>query len=937
MSQALFTAMPAVLNVQSQHPAEVYKSLGSSPQGLTSLEAAQRLFQYGANELPATRSRPVILRFLAQFTDLFAVVLLAASVITFGSYFLQTPREAGNLELAVAILAVVTLNAVIGLMQEYSAQKTAQALQALVSHTARVIRDGKRFEVQANQLVPGDLIVLEAGDAVCCDARLVEGHELTVNNEALTGESAPAERTEDAAPGTSAGDAPNLVFMGTAVVHGTGLAAAFATGTATEFGRIYKLTAQVVEQPSPLQRQVTRMAKQVSVVAIVLAAGLFALRATTSHARLVDSFVFSLGVMVALVPEGLPATMSVSLAIGVRRMASRHALIKRLVAVETLGSTTVICTDKTGTLTKAEMTVDQLWESGRPHTVTGVGYAPLGVVSEPEEVMALLRAGALCSDAQLLPPGAGPKADWRILGDTTEGSIIVAAVKAGLNVAAESAAAPRTTTFPFDSERALMTTVHEVAGGYVAYVKGSPQALLGRCDSVAWEGQNVALTEQLSAKVNAATDSFSAAGLRVLAIASRDVPSAAPDQDDAERGLTLLGLAAMEDPPRPEIAAAVTACRRAGIRIIMLTGDYGLTAEAIARRVGIVTGSHPRVITGIELGAMTEPQLKVELANSPEVVFARVRPEHKLRVVSALEATGEIVAVTGDGVNDAPALKRADIGVAMGVTGTDVAREAALMVLLDDSFASIVASVELGRSVYANIRKFLIYLFSHNVAELAPILAAAMVGFPLVPLSALQVLSIDLGADVMPALALGTEPPEPGTMDRRPRPVRQRLFSGPLVRRFLFLGFIQAAGVCFAFFWRIHSAHLGFSHFTTSNHTYREALTMVQVGIVVSQFFNSLTVRSEDQSVLTIGVFSNRRLIVAGLFSIGLVSCVSYLPTLQGVFNTTGLTLIDWLMLLGFGLALLVADEARKWLVRRNQTASIKNALAPGARIMVSA
>jgi Ca2+-transporting ATPase len=908
MSQALFTAMPAVLNVQSQHPAEVYKSLGSSPQGLTSLEAAQRLFQYGANELPATRSRPVILRFLAQFTDLFAVVLLAASVITFGSYFLQTPREAGNLELAVAILAVVTLNAVIGLMQEYSAQKTAQALQALVSHTARVIRDGKRFEVQANQLVPGDLIVLEAGDAVCCDARLVEGHELTVNNEALTGESAPAERTEDAAPGTSAGDAPNLVFMGTAVVHGTGLAAAFATGTATEFGRIYKLTAQVVEQPSPLQRQVTRMAKQVSVVAIVLAAGL------------VDSFVFSLGVMVALVPEGLPATMSVSLAIGVRRMASRHALIKRLVAVETLGSTTVICTDKTGTLTKAEMTVDQLWESGRPHTVTGVGYAPLGVVSEPEEVMALLRAGALCSDAQLLPPGAGPKADWRILGDTTEGSIIVAAVKAGLNVAAESAAAPRTTTFPFDSERALMTTVHEVAGGYVAYVKGSPQALLGRCDSVAWEGQNVALTEQLSAKVNAATDSFSAAGLRVLAIASRDVPSAAPDQDDAERGLTLLGLAAMEDPPRPEIAAAVTACRRAGIRIIMLTGDYGLTAEAIARRVGIVTGSHPRVITGIELGAMTEPQLKVELANSPEVVFARVRPEHKLRVVSALEATGEIVAVTGDGVNDAPALKRADIGVAMGVTGTDVAREAALMVLLDDSFASIVASVELGRSVYANIRKFLIYLFSHNVAELAPILAAAMVGFPLVPLSALQVLSIDLGADVMPALALGTEPPEPGTMDRRPRPVRQRLFSGPLVRRFLFLGFIQAAGVCFAFFWRIHSAHLGFSHFTTSNHTYREALTMVQVGIVVSQFFNSLTVRSEDQSVLTIGVFSNRRLIVAGLFSIGLVSCVSYLPTLQGVFNTTGLTLIDWLMLLGFGLALLVADEARKWLVRRRQT-----------------
>jgi Ca2+-transporting ATPase len=919
MSLSLSEAAPTAPDVHSQPPDAVYAALGTSVQGLTATVAAARLAHYGSNDLPAAPPRPIILRFLAQFTNLFAVVLLAASAITFGSYFLQSPRDAGNLELAIAILAVVMLNAAIGFMQEYSAQRTAQALQTMVSHTARVIRNGELVEVPASELVPGDIMMLTAGDAICCDARLLEAEELTVDNVALTGESAPVERTDAAAPNSAASEAPNLVFMGTSVVHGTARAAAFATGTATEFGRIYKLTAQVVDEPSPLQHQVNRMAEQVSVVAVILAALLFAVRATTAHTRLVDSFVFALGVMVALVPEGLPATMSVSLAIGVRRMATRHALIKRLVAVETLGSTTVICTDKTGTLTKAEMTVDSLWSAGTKHAVTGVGYAPDGVVSDPAAVTELWQAGALCADARLVPPDPTSGSTWKILGDTTEGAIVVAAEKAGLHMADELAAAPRLTEFPFDSERKLMTTVHRTATGYVGYVKGSPQELLGRCDAISWVGKHVQLTAQLRSQVTMANDDFAADGLRVLGVAFRHLESGQPSQDDAEHGLTFLGLVAMMDPPRPEVPDAVASCRRAGIRIIMLTGDYGVTAEAIARRVGIVTGPEPRVVTGQEMQSMSDEQLTQELAAHPEIVFARVRPEHKLRVVSALKETGEIVAVTGDGVNDAPALKRADIGIAMGVTGTDVAREAALMVLLDDSFASIVASVELGRSVYANIRKFLIYLFSHNVAELAPILVAALIGFPLVPLSALQVLSIDLGSDVMPALALGAEAPEPGTMDKPPRPLGGRLFSGPLVKRFLFLGVIQAAGVCFAFFWRIHSAHLGFSHFTASNHTYREALTMTQVGIVVSQFFNSLTVRSEDQSVFAIGLLSNRRLLIAGMVGVGLVSCVAYLPVLQGVFNTTGLTLPDWVMLVGFGLALLAADEARKAFVRRSR------------------
>jgi Ca2+-transporting ATPase len=906
--------------ISASSPAEVFDALESSSQGLGTAEAASRLAALGPNELPAAKRPPVIKKVLAQFTNLFALVLLAASVITFASYLIQSPRDAGNLELAVAILAVVLLNGAIGFVQEYSAEKTSEALQALVPHTARVRRDGALADIPARGIVRGDVFVLEAGDDISCDGRLVEAHGLTVDDIALTGESAPVHRTAEAVPaGTATMDAADLVFMGTSVVDGTATAVAFATGADTQFGQIYQMTTQVADVPSPLQRNVNKMAKQVSVVAIALAALVFGLRAATTSAGLVDNFVFALGVMVALVPEGLPATLSVSLAIAVRRMAARHALIKRLAAVETLGSTTVICTDKTGTLTEAQMTVTALWESGRRHSVSGVGYRPEGVVSEPSQVTELLRVGAQCCDAQLLGPDPAHQRDWRILGDTTEGAIIVAAAKAGVDTAAASTAAPRIGEFPFDHERKLMTTLHRTPAGYVSYVKGSPQELVGRCDSVSWAGTDVPLTEDHRRQVTDANDQLAGEALRVLAVARRHLDTDHPDQDLAEHGLTLLGLVAMMDPPRPDVIDSVAACRHAGIRIAMVTGDYGVTAEAIARRVGIVTGPHPGVVSGQQLETMSATQLEDELTSHSEMVFARVRPEHKQRIVAAFQHLGQIVAATGDGVNDAPALKQADIGVAMGVTGTDVAREAAVMVLLDDSFASIVASVELGRSVYANIRKFIIYIFSHNISELAPILLAAAIGFPLVPLSALQVLSIDLGSDILPALALGAEPPDPGVMTRSPRPVTERLLSGPVVRRFLFLGVIQAAGVCFAFFWRIHSAHLGLSHFTAATPAYREARTMTQAGIVVSQFFNSLTVRSEDQSILTVGVFTNRRLLLAGAFGIVLVSCISYIPVLQSVFGTAGLTVWDWLMIVGFGLTLLLADECRKAVVRHRR------------------
>jgi P-type Ca2+ transporter type 2C len=738
---------------------------------------------------------------------------------------------------------------------------------------------------------------------------------------ALTGESRPTPRISEAVPETQAADARNCVFMGTSVVNGSGRAVVFATGLATEFGRIYRLTAEMPQEDSPLQREVTVMARRVAVVAIAAGAGLFALRALVSHS-VFGSLVFALGVMVALVPEGLPATMSVSLAVAVRRMARRNALIKRLTAVEALGSTTVICTDKTGTLTKAEMTVQAVWESGQQHGVTGVGYAPEGQVEGADSVADVLRAGGLCADARLLPPDPERRLGWRVLGDTTEGAILAAAAKAGVDLAAEEARTPRVATFPFDADRKLMSTVHRLGdGSYEACVKGSPQAVLERCVAVRWHGQDAALDEASRAQVASANDAMAAQGLRVLAVARRGLATGHPAVSEAERELTLLGLVAMSDPPRPEVVDAVAACRGAGIRIYMITGDYGLTAEAVARRVGIVGDGPVRIVNGSDLDTMSDEEIGGAALATEQLLFARAKPEHKMRIVAALEDRGEVVAVTGDGVNDAPALKRASIGVSMGEGGTDVARAASVMILLDDSFASIAAAVELGRTVYRNIRKFLIYLFSHNLAELSPILVAVFVGFPLVPLSALQVLAIDLGSDVMPALALGIERTEPGTMSRPPRPPDEHLFNWAVVGRFCFLGSIQSVGVVAAFFWRIHTAHLPFSAFTADNPVYREALTMTQAGIVVSQFFNSFAVRTEEQSIVRVGVFSNKPLVFAGLFGIAFVACVSYIPALQSVFNTAPLRLSDWVVLVVMGALLLIAEETRKAILRSRHRA----------------
>ncbi|MFC5201104.1 cation-translocating P-type ATPase [Streptomyces kaempferi] len=907
---------PSDPTVQSLPVSDVFAALDGSPRGLTHGEATARQTRYGRNELPRVRQAHLWQRLIAQFTDLFAVVLLVSSAITFLAYGLERPRDPATIQLAVAIFAVVLLNAGIGFAQEYSAERTAESLQAMVPHTCRVLRDGEPGELPARDLVPGDVVLLEAGDAVPADCRLVEAHEVAVNNAALTGESDSVARVAEQVPVGPPLEARNCVFMGTDVVGGTGKAVVSATGTATEFGRIFRLTAAAPRQRTPLQHQVAAMARRVAGVALTTGAVLFAVRVPSGQ-PFVNTFVFSLGVMVALVPEGLPATLSVSLAIGVRRMARRHALVKQLLAVEALGSTSVVCTDKTGTLTQAEMTVVQVWANGVSHAVAGVGYRPVGEIVDAGCVRNLLRTAALCSNARLVPPTG--RDGWRVLGDTTEGALLVAAMKAGLDPAQEETGSPRVTEYPFDSVRKLMSTVHRAADGtYIACVKGAPLELLARCKTIDREGTRKPFTEASRAEVVTAADAMAAQGLRVLAVAGRQTSSPHPGPGDVESELTLLGLAGMYDPPRPEVREAVDACRTAGIRVVMVTGDHPLTAEAVARRVGIVRGPSPSVVTGAQLDALNDDGVDALLAGSAELLLCRVGPEHKMRVVTAFQRLGEVVAVTGDGANDAPALKHADIGVAMGASGTDVAREAAVMVLLDDSFASITAAVGLGRSVYRNIRKFLIYLFSHNIAELVPILAATFAGFPLVPITAVQILAIDLGSDVLPALALGAEPAEADVMDSPPRPRRERLFSTSVMGRIMFLGGIQAIGVCAVFFWHIHASGIPYGAFTKNDPVYREAITMVQAGIVVSQFFNALAVRTDRQSVFRAGLLTNPWLLAAGGFGIALMAAISYTPPLQTVFNTAPLAAADWAVLAAFGALLLAAEEARKWVVRRH-------------------
>lgn len=946
----------------------VYEALKTRPQGLTQAEAEERLRHFGRNAIREVKGKPLYLKFLANFTHLMAILLWVGGLVAF---IAQMPQ------LGIAVWMVNVINGAFSFWQEYRAEKATEALRQLLPHYVRMLRDAEEQRILAEELVPGDVMLLAEGDRISADGRLVEEAELRVDQSTLTGESHPVRKTREAVLRIDLAHAelPNLVFAGTSVAAGTGKAVIFATGMETEFGMIARLTQTLWEEPSPLQKEMVTVTRVVTVVAVSVGLLFFVLAAMLASITLVESFIFALGMIVAFVPEGLLPTVTLALAMGTQRMARRHALIKRLSAVETLGCTTVICTDKTGTLTQNEMTVQGMWlppsssprqqggQPGRRLTVTGVGYAPEGQILDAgqplptpvggdpsaglgQALRQLLVAAGLCNNARLLPPNS-ESSRWTVLGDPTEAALRVAALKGGLNLEDEARRTPRLRELPFESRRKRMSTVHQIPNpqsqtpNRVVYVKGAPKEVLSLCTHIWLDSQERPLDDGLRAQIIAANDDYAHSGLRVLAIAMRyltplpPTPSPLSSQERGEgaqgvRGeveytseviendLTFLGLMAMMDPPRPEVTEAVERCHRAGIRIVMITGDYGLTAESIARRIGIIRGNQPRIVTGADLDTMTDEALKEALQD--EVIFARVAPEHKLRVVSALQEMGYVVAVTGDGVNDAPALKKADIGVAMGIAGTEVAKETADMILTDDNFASIVNAVEEGRGVYANIKKFTTYIFTSNTPEAVPfvLFAFSQARIPLA-LNVMHVLSIDLGTDIMPALALGAEPPEPGTMDRPPRSLNEHIITLPLlVRAYPWLGMIQsvAAMAAFYFMYWTNSYWGQWIDLPGSGPLYRSATAMALAAVVTTQIGNLFAQRTERHSVFRVGLFSNRLVWVGIATELVLILLIVYVPLFQRFIGTAAFPLKNWLFLFAWTPTLLLADELRKVLVR---------------------
>lgn len=911
---------PSIEQYSALSAAEVLSALGASPGGLTSATASERLGEHGPNEIREVAGRPLILKFLGNFYHLFAIMLWVAGVLAF---------VGGLPELGWAIFAVIVINALFSFWQEYRAEKATEALKRLIPRQSKVIRDGATVVVDASTLVPGDLVVLAEGDAISADARLVEEYELRTDNSTLTGESAPVRKTAgpNADSSLTAVEMPNIVFAGTSVAYGSGKAVVIATGMDTQFGRIAELTQGVADELSPLQKEMGKVTELVALLATLLGVIFFLLGYYVAGLTLVEGFIFAVGIIVANVPEGLLPTVSLSLAMAVQRMAGRNALIKKLSSVETLGCTTVICTDKTGTLTKNEMTVRELYAGGDSVEVTGAGYAPVGTLlgkggvpleSAAEQLAPLLRAATLCNNARLIAPSTESDS-WSVLGDPTEAALLVAARKAGFDYEGELERHRRVVELPFDSVRKRMATVHVEGATRTAYVKGAPTEVLALSTAFHSGSQVVPMTDELRHRILERNDAFARDGLRVLAMAYRrlDPAEAEITAETVERDLVFAGLMAMMDPPREEVARAVEQCATSGIRVIMITGDYGLTAESIARRIGIVKGDSVRIVSGPELSEMSDDALARELAGH-EVLFARVSPEHKMRIAQALKAQDHIVAMTGDGVNDAPALKAADIGVAMGITGTDVAKEAADMILTDDNFASIVSAIEEGRAVYDNIRRFVTYIFTSNIPEVVPFLLMVIFRIPLA-LTVMQILLIDLGTDMLPALALGTEKPEPGIMNRPPRPRSERLLNRTvLTRAYLFLGPLQAAACMSAYFFLYYSRgwRPGMA-LAASGTIYLLATTMTNAAVVTTQIGNGLAQRTTRQSILRVGLFSNRFLMWGIAAEMALITFLIYVRPFNNVFHHAPLELTDWVYVLALAPTLLVADEIRKYFVRR--------------------
>ncbi|MEV7775991.1 cation-transporting P-type ATPase [Kitasatospora sp. NPDC086791] len=890
------------------------RDLHSSRAGLTSIEAQRRLLQYGRNELRRRGGRRWPRELARQFTHPLALLLwLAAALLT----------AVGSFVVAVAVVLIIFLNAAFAFVQEVHAEHAVEALAAYIPQRAKALRDGAPREIDATELVPGDIVVIEAGDRIAADIRLLQG-AVEVDMSALTGESVTTLRSaailDVNVPVLTAHD---LVFSGTSCTGGEAHGVVFATGMNTELGRIAALSERVEQEPSPLERQVRRVAWLIAVVSVSLAVAFIPLATFGIGLSLVDSVVFAAGLLAGMVPEGLLPVITLALAVAVRALAGRGALVKRLSAVETLGSTDVICTDKTGTITENRMRPTRVWTASGLLDLDDAAALHRDTPPDPAQVT-VGRIAATCNNARL-EPGEEPS------GDPTEIAVLLAARELGAGLAATERESDRCWQFHFDPELKLMSTIDRHHGRLAIRTKGAPEALLPHCTTfLAAQGKQLPLTDSDRQRIAAQVDAFAADGLRVLALAERELPPGRRPphrRSDAETDLCFAGLIAMLDPPRPEVAEAVRDCRTAGIRIIMITGDHPLTAAAIARRVGI-TGSDPTVISGQQLEELGETELRALVSRTPDIVFARASPEAKLRIADALSDEGHVVAMTGDGVNDAPALRRADIGIAMGRSGTDVAREASTMVLTDDDFASIATAVRDGRRIYDNVRKFIIYIFAHATPEVTPFLFFALGGgrIPL-PLTILQLLAFDVGSETLPALALSREPAEPGLMDRPPRPRSEGVVQGPmLIRAWLFLGAIVAALQMTGFFFVLTRAGWTPGDPTGPgdplHHAYQQATTMTFLGMIAGQIGTAFAVRTTRASLRSVGVLSNRYLLAAIAGELLLAAVFVYTPPFQKLLGTAALPASDLLFLLPYPFIVWGADELRRYLIRRHSSRS---------------
>ena len=874
-------------------------ALETSRSGLNSKHVSERIEKYGKNELVEGEKTAWYVLLISQFNNLLIYILVLSAVI---SIFLDKVIE------PIAILTIVVLAGVTGFIQEFQAGKALDSLKKMASPTARVLRDGKEVEIPSSELVPGDIIILHAGDKIPADARVIESSNLKIDEAALTGESLPVNKHTDAIPNenTPLGDRKNMLYMGTSVVYGKGLALVVLTGMQTEFGKIANMIESAEQRRTPLLESLDKLGKQLGIFSLGLATVVSVfdyMRGST----LDEVFLWGVALAVAIIPEALPAVVTITLALGVKRMVRRRALIRKLPAVETLGSTNIICSDKTGTLTQDEMTIRKIYAGGQSYTVTGVGYKPEGdfikddkkvSVNDVKELERLITYSVLCNDTALvMKEGA-----WDVLGDPTEGSMLVVAKKAGMDMDTIKKERPRVFDIPFASETKRMSTVNKIGDANVAISKGAVEVILDSCTSVIIGDEIKPLTKEEKESILNISLQFASSALRVLAIGVKKLDSDDFSDANIQSGLTFVGMVGMIDPPREEVKAAIKVCEHAGIKPIMITGDHKVTAVAVARELGIMKDGI--AVSGVELETMSEEEFQSTVDKAE--VYARISPAHKMKIVSALMDRGNIVAMTGDGVNDAPSLKKADIGIAMGITGTDVSKDASDMILTDDNFASIVSAVEEGRSIFENIRKYLVFLLGGNMGTVFGLVAALLIGFP-VPLVAVHILFINFIMDGILAITLGVEQPEHGIMNRRPRKMSEGILSKQAVWSILFQG-LWIAAVCMGVFVYYGGAQIDFDAVKASPYT----MSLFYATLVVARIFNGMACRSINESFFSYGLAGNRSLVLGMISTFILTVITINFTPMNVIFSTTPLGLTDWMVVIGAGASVLLFSEIYK-------------------------